>query len=327
MENMAAPRIRCNYDEMGRIAHNFAAQSQTTRQLIKDVATYMGVLQDGDWRGKGAEAFYQEMSGTVLPGLNRLAQAFETGQAITQQVSAVMHRAELEAKRALDWNQQNPGGPGNSPGSGGANTGGSSAPSGGPVASSGSGTSGSSGPTGNSFIDGVIDHVSKAFKIKGKQASGESSQFGVDLGSGAVKSDKFASDHGKWELGGGTAGVGLRKINGKWMLGAAGEAYGGRVKVEGAMVGDRDLGWTGGVEAKALSASGFVGYQDGSVGGKVGVNLISAKAETGVNVAGWNVGVSGEIGLKLELGFQVGKKTEIKLGPFSVGFNIGDAKK
>ena len=46
-----------------------------------------------------------------------------------------------------------------------------------------------------------------------------------------------------------------------------------------------------------------------------------------MNVAGYNVGVSGEIGLKAEAGFQIGKDgVEIKLPLFSFGINFGKAK-
>ena len=47
----------------------------------------------------------------------------------------------------------------------------------------------------------------------------------------------------------------------------------------------------------------------------------------GVNVAGVNVGVKGEIGLKAELGFKIGKETEIKLPFITIGFSFGGAKK
>ena len=93
------------------------------------------------------------------------------------------------------------------------------------------------------------------------------------------------------------------------------------------MVGDKDLGWTGGVDVKVLQGKAFAGYYDGSVGAEAGVNLASIKGETGVNIAGANVGVNAEIGLKLELGLSIGKNTKVKLGPISFGISFGGAKK
>ena len=246
----------------------------------------------------------------------------DAGQSITLQIRAVMQRAEADAKRALDWR-------GNTDGGGAASGGGGPGPSGGTGDAGGNGAPPASGggPTGVPFIDGVIDNIARTFKIKGKFPPGKPGQFGVDLFSGALASDKFAGGYGKWELGAGTAGVGLRNVDGKWMLGAVAEVYGARAKIEGTVLGDQNFGLTSGIEAKALSATGFLGYRDGSVGGEVGVNLISAKGEVGTNVAGYNVGVNAEIGLKLELGLQIGKNTKVKLGPFTLGFSFGDAKK
>ena len=93
------------------------------------------------------------------------------------------------------------------------------------------------------------------------------------------------------------------------------------------MVGDQNLGWTGGVDVKVLQAKAFAGYYDGSVGAEAGINLASIKGETGVNIAGANVGVNAEIGFKLELGLSVGKNTKVKLGPISFGISFGGAKK
>lgn len=46
-----------------------------------------------------------------------------------------------------------------------------------------------------------------------------------------------------------------------------------------------------------------------------------------MNVAGVNVGVSAEIGLKLELGLSIGKNTQVKPGPFSFGISFCGAKR
>ena len=54
----------------------------------------------------------------------------------------------------------------------------------------------------------------------------------------------------------------------------------------------------------------FAGYRHGTVGAKIGGSLMSADGDVGVNVAWANVGLHGEIGLKAELGFKLGAKTE-----------------
>lgn len=92
---------------------------------------------------------------------------------------------------------------------------------------------------------------------------------------------------------------------------------------DGVIIGNDDMGLTGGLEAEFLSASAEAGYQDGSVGAEVGVNFASAEGELGANVGGVNVSAHGEIGLKAELGISIGKNTEIKLPFVTIGFSIG----
>lgn len=308
---MPSNRVRVDHDQLAQISRGFQTESDSARGLIQSVRQSMDTLQGGDWVGPGATAFYAEMTGDVLPSLNRLASGLGEASRVTQRISAAFRQAETEAAAVL---RGQPGQGGGGPGS----------PGGGPGAGGDSG--GSGGLTGIPFIDGAIDNVLKTLKLKGKFTSGKGFEFGVDLFSGALKSGEFLGGYGKGELGGGLAGIGLKKVDGKWLLGAVAEVYAARAKIEGTMVGDQDLGWTGGVDVKVLQAKALAGYHDGSVGAEVGVNLASIKGETGVNIAGANVGVNAEIGFKLELGLSVGKNTKVKLGPFSFGISFGGAK-
>lgn len=309
---MPSNRVRVDHDQLAQISRGFQTESDSAKGLIQSVRQSMDTLQGGDWVGPGATAFYAEMTGDVLPSLNRLASALGEASRVTQRISAAFRQAEDEAAAVL---RGQPGQGGGGPGS----------PGGGPGAGGDSGSSG--GLTGIPFIDGAIDNLAKTFKLKGKFTSGKGFEFGVDLFSGALKSGEFFGGYGKGELGGGLAGIGLKKVDGKWLLGGALEVYAARAKVEGTMVGDKDLGWTGGVDVKVLQGKAFAGYYDGSVGAEAGVNLASIKGETGVNIAGANVGVNAEIGLKLELGLSIGKNTKVKLGPISFGISFGGAKK
>ncbi|MBP8242162.1 MAG: WXG100 family type VII secretion target [Thermoflexales bacterium] len=309
---MPSNRVRVDHDQLAQISRGFQTESDSAKGLIQSVRQSMDTLQGGDWVGPGATAFYAEMTGDVLPSLNRLSSALGEASRVTQRISAAFRQAETEAAAVL---RGQPGQGGGGPGS----------PGGGPGAGGDSGSSG--GLTGIPFIDGAIDNLAKTFKLKGKFTSGKGFEFGVDLFSGALKSGEFFGGYGKGELGGGLAGIGLKKVDGKWLLGGALEVYAARAKVEGTMVGDKDLGWTGGVDVKVLQGKAFAGYYDGSVGAEAGVNLASIKGETGVNIAGANVGVNAEIGLKLELGLSIGKNTKVKLGPISFGISFGGAKK
>ena len=75
-----------------------------------------------------------------------------------------------------------------------------------------------------------------------------------------------------------------------------------------------------------FSGEAVAGLKDGSLQASAGVNLASVKGELGANVAGINVGVNAEVGLKAEFGFKIGRKVEVKLPFISFGFSIGGAK-
>ena len=90
--------------------------------------------------------------------------------------------------------------------------------------------------------------------------------------------------------------------------------------------GDKDLGFTGSGEVKVLSGEASAGFKEWTLGASAGVNLASVKGELGANVAGINVGVGAEVGLKAEIGFKIGKETEIKLPFVTLGISFGGAK-
>jgi hypothetical protein len=254
------------------------------------------------------------MDDEALPGHLRLIAAQEEAGRVTREIAGVLQEAEERAAALFQGEGA------------GVPSADSASPDGLDMGAS-AGDSTSSGERGPnvadrpSVVDSLIANLKETFKVKA-----EKGELGVDLFSGSVREGKFLGDHGEWDVVGGEGGIGIKQIDGKWTVGGAAEVYAGKVQVEGALAGDERLGWTGGVEAKVLSAKGFVGYQDGSVGAEIGGNLVSAKGETGVNIAGANVGVSGEIGLKMELGLRVGKNTSVKLGPISFGINFGRAK-
>ena len=98
---MTAPKIRADFDQLKSAAGAFAAQAQAAQQFLGAIQGALAPLQDGDWVGLGASAFYQEMDGQVLPTLNRLAAALEGAQQTTLQISQLLSDAEAEAARVL----------------------------------------------------------------------------------------------------------------------------------------------------------------------------------------------------------------------------------
>jgi hypothetical protein len=121
----------------------------------------------------------------------------------------------------------------------------------------------------------------------------------------------------------GTAGIGAGYMmkDGNVYAGVWGEATAASIGDEGSY-GSKNLGVTYGGSAQVLSASGFAGVDDDSVGVDAGVTLASVDGSVGTNIAGVHVGVNAGIGLSLNFGVEVGKKTQIKLGPFSLGIDF-----
>lgn len=76
--------------------------------------------------------------------------------------------------------------------------------------------------------------------------------------------------------------------------------------------------------ATGPSGNASLGLHNKSLQAGIGASLVSAKAEQSrkLSVAG-KVKVSAEVGLKAELGFSIGKKTELKLPLISIGFGLG----
>ncbi|MCL4868730.1 MAG: WXG100 family type VII secretion target [Anaerolineae bacterium] len=108
--------------------------------------------------------------------------------------------------------------------------------------------------------------------------------------------------------------------------GLAGEYHTFKVAKENRLTGDENLGITGGYEVKALAADGFIGIKDNTLGATIGASLVTVEGEIGTNIAGANVGLTGEIGLKAEIGFQIGQETKVKLPFITIGFSLGKAK-
>ncbi|MBE2235606.1 MAG: WXG100 family type VII secretion target [Anaerolinea sp.] len=95
---MAADEIRADYEQLAQTAKRFDTQGQQIQQMAQNVQRSVETLRNG-WEGRGAHAFFGEMQGTVLPGVNRLHQALTHAGRVTQQISRLLRQAEEEASQ------------------------------------------------------------------------------------------------------------------------------------------------------------------------------------------------------------------------------------
>lgn len=94
---MPAQRVRADYDSLAKIAQGFGRAAAANHRTVQAIRRVKGALEGGDWLGRGAKAFYQEMDQEVLPSLDRLSHTLESAQEITLKISQVMKDAEDEA--------------------------------------------------------------------------------------------------------------------------------------------------------------------------------------------------------------------------------------
>jgi hypothetical protein len=130
---------------------------------------------------------------------------------------------------------------------------------------------------------------------------------------------------GQIALGVLSAGVAAKPMSkGGPEIGASAGFTGAKVQGDG-LVGSKQVGLTGGAELDVLSAQAFAGMHNGTTDTSVDLSLATVHASAGIDVAGYNVGIEGAVGLKWGRGTQVGNHTALKLPFFSIGFTFGPA--
>lgn len=94
-------KIRFDYDELGQMSKIFATQGSAIAGVNRKIKAAQATLDGGDWIGKGAKAFSQEMNNDVNPSLKRLEKAMEEAARITKQISKIAKDAEDESSKIL----------------------------------------------------------------------------------------------------------------------------------------------------------------------------------------------------------------------------------
>lgn len=327
---MAADVVQAKYDDLERIATRFAQQADAQERLLREVEQRFDRLRCGSWQGKGIDAFSREMDLEVLPAMRRLTEASQKADVTIRSMVEIIHTAEDEAAQLfLGSNPKF-------------------------RAQGGNGGSFTGDINGNRFASANNQRVVPVNGISRQQdersiwdyvrAKGDIVSFGVQKSDSKPRGKfdpeielKIGTDErsvwgkpgedGLRGVGGFVEGgveVGTKGV----MIGAGGEVYAVKGEWDGALVGNKEYGVTGGVEVKGLSAEGFGGLRfDGKgqqIGASIGGTLVSVEGSLGGNVAGTNLSLTGEAGIKAELGLVIGKKTEIKLPFFSFGLRFGD---
>lgn len=288
-------KIQVQYEALDQLISQCLDQVDQTKAVYEKVRSQKETLER-TWRGGSAKEFQKEMDDLVLPSLKRLNNSLEETGASLGRIKEVFLKAEEEAAGGM-----------------------------------GKGDHVRFSPEIQEEIAIKGPGENKGWRtgdvsINQKLVEGEYYDFDN------VKSDILfgGEDYGDYtydaKVGTAEAGIGI-EVNEDGDLSAGGyfRASAGEVSAD-AVIGDEDFGGSVGGKVEGPSVEGFIGLKDGSVGGEIGGTLISAEGSAGVNIAGANVGVSGGVMLGANVGFKIGKKTEIKLGIFKIGLILGKSK-
>lgn len=105
-------KIRIDYDQMQQMTQMFSAQGSAIAGINRKIKAAQSTLEGGDWIGKGAKAFFQEMNSDVNPSMKRLEKAMEEAARITKQIHKIMHQTEDECSKIFIRISTYSGGPG-----------------------------------------------------------------------------------------------------------------------------------------------------------------------------------------------------------------------
>jgi WXG100 family type VII secretion target len=101
---MTTDIIQAHFEELEAVASRFGQQSSDGDELISRVRNGVKALETGGWKGSGAEAFFGEMYGTVVPSMQRLSLALNEARSLTLDVKHFLQEAEEEAARLFSGN-------------------------------------------------------------------------------------------------------------------------------------------------------------------------------------------------------------------------------
>jgi WXG100 family type VII secretion target len=94
---MSADIVQAKYDELEMIATCFGQWADSNAEMSNRLRQCAEKLINGDWIGKGVEAFSAEMKGEVCPAMQRLTDALAEARSVTLEVKEIIEWAEEEA--------------------------------------------------------------------------------------------------------------------------------------------------------------------------------------------------------------------------------------
>jgi WXG100 family type VII secretion target len=89
--------IKAEYEQIDQVASRFLQQSEAITNMLQRVRSSMDKLEQDGWKGRGAQAFFDEMHSEVLPACQRLHTVLSDGSQASKEIIQIMRQAEDES--------------------------------------------------------------------------------------------------------------------------------------------------------------------------------------------------------------------------------------
>jgi WXG100 family type VII secretion target len=83
---------------MSAIVKSFRTEQQEIEALYKQTKSKVESLHNNQWVGQGAEKWFSEMEGQVLPAVQRLIRALDYAGDTAQKIHETIHKHDEETK-------------------------------------------------------------------------------------------------------------------------------------------------------------------------------------------------------------------------------------
>ena len=93
-----AGTTKVNYDEMQALIKSLQGEEEEIKMLLSQTKGKVETLHGNQWVGQGADKFFGEMEGTVLPKMGKLVYALNVASHVAQQIVNTIHQADEETK-------------------------------------------------------------------------------------------------------------------------------------------------------------------------------------------------------------------------------------
>ena len=90
--------VSLNYDVMQDIVKTLQNEEAELRQLLGQTKSKVEALHGNQWVGKGADQFFSEMEGEVLPAMGKMVYALDVAGNVAKQIMSIIHAADEETK-------------------------------------------------------------------------------------------------------------------------------------------------------------------------------------------------------------------------------------